>query len=408
MKRYNANMFQNLNKKYYDAPLSSGFVSLYIGKTIVMLASAFLGIFLPIFLYELFNQSLSLVAIYYGVGYLSYGLVVSLGGKFISKFGFRKALQVSVFFGALIYVSFYFMDQSNLLFLIPISLLALTLHRLFYWLPFHVDFAKFTNKKNRARQVSVFRATRLILSIFAPLAAGFLIIKFGFDVLFIIAIVLFIISGIPYLTIPHTKEKFSWSLKRTYQELFSKNKRKIIIAYVADGSENVVGLVIWPIFIYQLLNGDYFQVGAISTFIIAMTVVLQLALGKHIDLKKSQGKILKWGSVFYSLGWLIKIFIVTAFQIFLAGAYHSIARIFLRTPFELLTYEIAADQGHYVDEFTVLHEMAMNFGKVMTILLVIMMSPYFSIQWIFLVAAVATLVFNLLNVERREKKLIYS
>jgi MFS family permease len=254
----------------------------------------------------------------------------------------------------------------------------------------------------------VFRATRLILSIFAPLAAGFLIIKFGFDVLFIIAIVLFIISGIPYLTIPHTKEKFSWSLKRTYQELFSKNKRKIIIAYVADGSENVVGLVIWPIFIYQLLNGDYFQVGAISTFIIAMTVVLQLALGKHIDLKKSQGKILKWGSVFYSLGWLIKIFIVTAFQIFLAGAYHSIARIFLRTPFELLTYEIAADQGHYVDEFTVLHEMAMNFGKVMTILLVIMMSPYFSIQWIFLVAAVATLVFNLLNVERREKKLIYS
>lgn len=401
-------MFKNLNRKYYDAPLSSGFVSLYMGKTIVLIASAFLSIFLPIFLYELFGQNLSLVAVYYGIGYLSYALVVSFGGKFLNKFGFRKALQVSVFFGALVYIAFYFMDQDNFLYLIPIALLATTLHRLFYWLPFHVDFAKFTNKKNRARQISVFRATRLTLSIFAPLVAGFLIVQFGFDALFVIAIILFIVSGIPYLAIPHTKEKFSWSLKQTYQELFSKNKRKIIIAYVADGSENVVGLVIWPIFIYQLLNGNYFQVGAISAFIIAITVILQLSLGKHIDLKKSQGKILKWGSIFYSFGWIIKIFIVTAFQIFLAGAYHSIARIFLKTPFELLTYDIAADQGHYVDEFTVLHEMAINFGKAMTIFLVIIMSPYFSIQWIFILAAMATLVFNLLNIDRREKKLIYA
>jgi len=401
-------MFRNLTKKYCEVPLSHGFVSLYTGKTIVLIAGALLGIFLPIFLYDLFNQNFRLVVIYYGFGYLLYGLTVSLGGKFLNKFGFRKALQTSVFFGALFYATFYLMDRNNLVYLIPLSILALTLYRLFYWLPFHVDFAKFTDRKIRARQVSIFQTTRLILGVFAPLVAGFLIMRFNFDVLFVIAIVLFIASGIPYLDIPRTRERFSWRWKQTWAEFFSRKRRRVILAYAADGGESVIGLIIWPVFIYQLLNGNYFQVGAISTLVIGVTVVLQLSLGKYIDLKKSQEKALKWGSVFYSLGWVIKIFIVTAFQIFLAGAYHSITRIFLRTPFDFLTYEIAADQGHYVDEFTVLHEIAINLGKVCMIGLVIFVSFYFSIQWLFLLAAMVTLVFNSLKAERREEQLTYS
>ena len=247
-------------------------------------------------------------------------------------------------------------------------------------------------------------ATRLIFGIFIPLIAGFVIMRFGFDVLFVIAIILYFVSGIPYLTIPHTRERFSWTWKQTWQEFFSKKRRKINLAYVADGAENIIGVVVWPIFIYQLLNGNYFQVGAISTLIIGITVIIQLILGKYIDVESSQEKVLKWGSFFYSIGWIIKIFISTAFQIFVVGTYHGIASIFLRTPFDALTYEIAADQEHYVDEFTVLHEMALQLGRSLMIILVILISLYFAIQWVFILAALATIVFNLL--QRKEAKLI--
>jgi hypothetical protein len=50
-------MWKSLEKKYLDRPLSQGFVSLYTGKTIAMVVSALLGLFLPIFLYELFNKN---------------------------------------------------------------------------------------------------------------------------------------------------------------------------------------------------------------------------------------------------------------------------------------------------------------------------------------------------------------
>lgn len=84
-------------------------------------------------------------------------------------------------------------------------------YRLAYWLPYHVDFAKFTTKKDRGRQISIIEATRSVMKIFAPLIAGFIVSRFNFDALFVLAMILFSVSGIFYLTIPRTREKFSWS-----------------------------------------------------------------------------------------------------------------------------------------------------------------------------------------------------
>jgi len=396
-------MFGLLGKNYFDKPLSHGFVSLYTGRTIMMVAGALLGLFLPIFIYNLFNQNLTAVVLYYGVGYFIYGITINIGARFLNKFGFRKALQISVFLAALFYVIFYFIDKNNLLELIPLSIFVLVFFRLFHWLPYHVDFAKFSDKKNRAKQLSVLKATRLAMGIFIPLVSGFIISRLGFDYLFIISIVLYLVSSVPYMTIPRTRERFIWSWKETWRQFFSKERRKMVLAYFADGAEGMVGMAVWPIFIYQLLDGNYFQVGMLSSLIIGITVTLQLFMGKYVDKKASKRKIVRLASVLYSIGWLIKIFITTAFQIFVVGAYHSITSIFLRTPFDALTYEIAADQGHYVDEFTVLREMALNTGRAFMTILIILISFYFAIQWVFILAALASIILNLL--EQREIRL---
>ena len=66
-------------------------------------------------------------------------------------------------------------------------------------------------------------------------------------------------------------------------------------------------------------------------------------------------------------------------------------------PFESLNYDIAADQGHFVDEFTVLREMAINLGKGFMAILLIFISFFFGIQWTFLSAALATIFIGLLK-----------
>ncbi len=128
-----------------------------------------------------------------------------------------------------------------------------------------------------------------------------------------------------------------------WQRLFSPHNRPIAFSLMANGAENVIGIVVWPIFIFLLLNGNYLEVGAVSGFIIGGTVILQLLAGKYIDEIAKKSDVLKLGSVLYALGWIVKIFVLTAFHIFIAGLYHSLTKILTRTTFETMFYELAAD-----------------------------------------------------------------
>ena len=387
-------------KHYFRGHVPDGFSSLYTAKTINFAASGLLGIFLPIFLYNLFEGDFALTMMWYLIGSLLYMIVVAYGAQFLDKVGFRRSLQISAVLGALFYLTFYFMDIGGpIQYLVPLSIITLTAWRMTYWLPYHIKFTQLTDKKNRGKQVSVMLATASLLGIFAPIIAGTLITKLGFDILFIIAIVLFLASGIPYVTIPRTHEKYSWSYKETWRQLFLKKNRTIVVPMMADGAENVIGVVVWPIFIFNILDGNYFEVGAVSTLIIGFTIIVQLLTGSYID-GKGKRKLLRLGSILYSLGWIFKIFVATTFHIFVAGIYHSVMKVFTRTPFDTLVYEIAADQGHYIDEFSTLREMAISMGKALMLIVTIVISLYTSVVWTFVFAAAASLLFNILYVKQ--------
>jgi len=384
---------------YLDHKISKGFKALYKSRIIIYIASGLLGLYVPIFLFDLFGQSLRSVAMFYLVGNILYGGTVMYGAKWLNRFGFRKSLQVASLFGSVYFFLFYFINGDNLKLLIPLIIIVLSIFRLLYWIPYHVDFAKFSNKKNRGREISLVGATSNIIAIFTPIVAGFIITKFSFQVLFIIAVFLYALSIIPLFKIPRTREKFTWTVKKTWQKFFSKERRPEVLALMADGAESSIGTIVWPIFMFQVLNGDYLKLGFISTIIVGVTIVLQLIVGKYTDENISREKLLKFGSTFYAIGWIIKIFIITAFQIFVVDAYQKLMKIFMRTPFDAMIYEKAADEGHYVDEFTVIREMAINFGRSLMLILVIIFSLFADIQITFILGAIAAVSFNLLKVK---------
>lgn len=360
-----------------------------------MVGEGLLGIFLPIFLYLLFDGDLFAVALYYGIGYFSYLFFLFFGTRFLNAFGFRRALRTSVFLAAAYFAIFYFVDADNWRYLLPLALVLIGVYRLFYWLPYHIDFAKFTSKADRGKELSAIAITRNVLGAILPVVGGFVAFKFGFDALFFVAIIVYLLSGIPYLTLPHTREKFRWGYKKTLQEFFNPRRKGVILAFFGFGIQSTVGIIVWPIFIFKLLNANLLEVGGISTLIVITAVLLQYLVGKNIDDRPGEkNRILRTGSLLYSLGWILKIFVITAGHIFVVGAYHQIVDIFTRTPFQALKYEMAADQGHYVDEFTVIYEMALQLGKIFGIAGIIIISFYLPIQWTFILAAGASIMLN--------------
>ena len=380
--------------KYFNNNLSPGFVALFSGRMIQFAANGMMGLFLPVFLLQKIGR-IDYVFLYYLVGSLLYILMLPfLSSVIINKIGINRSLRISVIFDVLFYICMIFIDRNIWLFLL-ISILILTLSRLTFWTPFHTDFAKFIDRIDRGKGVSLMWATKAFLSILMPIAAGFLITIYGFNVVFIIVLMLLASAVIPFLALPKVIETFSWTAWQTIKNLFKKNNRALVVANIANGAENVVGLIIWPIFIWQVLEGNFLEMGAISSGIIFITILLQLVAGKYTDIFDKR-KILRWGTGFYAIGWLAKTFILTASQIFILGAYHSITQIFKNTPFDSLNYEIIADKGHYVDEFTVLREIAVHIGKIIMLALAVYLSLNFGINLTFILAALASLFVNVL------------
>jgi len=385
--------------EYLNHKLSKGFKALYKSRLIIYIATGLLGLYIPIFLFNLLDQNLKSVAYFYLIGNITYGLLVMYGAKFLNKFGFRKSLQIAALVGTLYFSFFYFLNENNIKLLLPLIILTLLIYRLLYWIPYNVDFAKFANKKNRGKEIGLVGASSNVIAIFTPLIAGFIITKFSFQVLFFVAILLYLASVIPLFKIPKTYEKFTWTIKQTWQNFFSKKRRPEILAFMADGAESSIGAIVWPIFMFQILKGDYLKLGIISTIIVGVTIILQLLVGKYTDKKRNRQKLLRFGSTFYALGWIIKIFIATAFQIFIVDSYQKLMKIFMRIPFDAMTFEKAADEGHYVDEFTVIREMALNAGRALMLIFVIFFSFFVDIQITFILGAVASMLFNFLRVK---------
>ena len=125
--------------------------------------------------------------------------------------------------------------------------------------------------------------------------------------------------------------------------------------------------------------------------------------GRYLDRIGEKGRALKAGSILYAFGWIVKIFVVTAFHVFIAGLYHKITKVVTDTSYDAIFYELAADQGHFVDEFTVLGEMAIQIGKIIAMGLVATLALFVGLEWTFLIGAVASLAFTALSIKEEKR-----
>lgn len=371
----------------------TGVVSLYANRIIQQVAQGLLGIFVPVFLLESFG-SLNAVFIYYILAYTLYLFFVTPGAILASKITFRRGLIFSVFGGAVFYFCLFVFDKNILLFA-GISLIAATFDRVLYWIPYHSGFAKFTDKENRGRIIGIFSAIFALFAASLPLIAGLIISTFNFEILFLIAIVIYVSSIFPLANMPKINEYYSFGLVQTWKILFHKRDRKILFSYMADGAQDTVGIIIWPIFMWMVLDGDFTAVGLLSSLIVLTTIVIQLAVGSYTD-KIDKKTLIKYGSVLYSIGWVIKAFVNTGFHIFVVSSYHNFSSIIMRTPFSALMYEKAADAGHYMDEYSVLRSMSINLGRILMLVATLILVNFTGLQASFILAAIAALFINLI------------
>jgi MFS transporter, YQGE family, putative transporter len=372
--------------------LSGALTALYSNRILQQVASGLIGIFFPILLYTKFDFSIYAVALYYFINWTLWFFTVPIGAKIMSRIGLKYSLIFSVMIGWAWYYFVRLFEMHGILAFLGLAIIVVNFDRMLYWVPYHTSFAEFTDRRTRGKQMSFLISIASIVSIAIPFISGQIISQYGYDVLFIIALVLYVMSVIPLFLMPSIKENFSFGYFETFKKVFCKKNRKMLLAYAADGMQGMVGMVIWPIFIWLLLDKDYSSVGLVASLIIVTSLFLRLIMGNLAD-RFDKRRVLKWGALLSAIGWMVKMFVQSGFQIFVASTYHSFATIVMRTPFDALMYEKAADSGHYVDEYTVIREMCLTFGRLLMlgiICLIFFLTGSFILA--FFVAGLASLV----------------
>lgn len=381
-----------------------GFLQLFVAKRLIQgLATAMLGMFVPIFLYEKTGELFWIVGLFYAAISVGYALFLVPGMHVTNRIGFSRALAFGSVFAVSQFVLFYFANESNIWWMLTPLVVLMVLYRIFHWVPYHVDFTAFTKGGERGRDVSLMFATIAFMGMLGPILAGYIVQNSGYPILFAIAVVLLTLSGISYMFVPAVDEKFTWTYKETVQQLLSPKFRNVFVGEMANGAEVIISLIAWPIFLFHVLNGNMLEIGALSTVIVAVTIVVQLIVGKHMDGKGSNKiQTLKRGSMLYAAGWVFKIFVVSAGQIFFVGLYHNITKIFIKTPYSAILYDMSGEQGRYVDEFTVMREMASHIGRALALGVMVALTLFLSIEWTFLIGVIASLAVNAIYQAQRD------
>jgi len=373
--------------------IKKGLFALGLHKLLNQFGAGLFGLFLPIFLFEFFGFRAWAVFLYGAVYYFLAFVFEPFGAKVMTKIGLKKSMVLGVLFYVAFFASLLLKDFCPLWLVTILSLGLFSIWHAIYWVPFHTAFAESAPRKKLGEVIGLISAARSFIQILVPVVSGWMILSFGYSFLIIIALIFIALSALPIFFIHVGEEKFEFGYWQTFKILFSKKERSLLVLYAAEGAENAIGFLVWPIFLFLLFKGKYLEVGAVASAIVGVSIILEIFIGRLSDSWNPQ-KIFRLGVGLTSLGWLLRMFVTTASQVFLVGAYHGLACILMNTPFEAIMYTRAADAGHYVDEYTVLREMALGLGRTMMFIVLIVLVSLLGFPPAFLLAAVATIVFG--------------
>lgn len=236
---------------------------------------------LPVFLY-IKGFSIGFIFLFHGftniAGYFFTDKVI----PYVLKTNIKRVLIIGVLFYIMFGFAAMFITTANYWWLL--AFLFLSLQSLFYFPARHLFFVEIAARKTVGLQTGVLNAVSLIARVIGPIVAGGVAIIASFNSVFLFGAVVMFFSVVPVLFI---QTKVEIDFKR--EEFVRMKKNNVIftktrLAYIADGMNNVISYLMWPLLFFLLLgNEDFFQLGSLVTITSAISAVIMIFVGHLFD-----------------------------------------------------------------------------------------------------------------------------
>ncbi len=336
---------------------------LYVSVALKSFAISMISIFLPIYLLKL-NYSLTTVLIFFAILNISHALFIIPAAKISSKYGFKHSISYSIPVLIIFYLALSTLEQFHW----PIYLLAVIfgINNALYWMGYHVDFSKFSNKKNRGKEIGKAKIVSLIFHVLGPIIGGLIITFIGFSALFVIVSILLLASVIPLFFSKDIHNPINFSIRGIFKGQSTKNT----FAFIGHGIESGAASVIWPVFIFFSILNNFTTLGLISSLSVSFSLLFVFIIGRFSDVRRRL--VLKIGSLLNTVIWGIRFFIKTTFQVFIIDSFYGVSQTLIQIPFDALSYD-KANKANIV-KFIIFREIIIQIARTVFFLIMAIMA----------------------------------
>ena len=351
--------------------LNKELVEMYISMGLRSLALAMGGIFIPLYLFKELGYSFVSVMWFYFIVYGVMALSTPLSAIVSSKLGLKRSILLSVPFSLI----FIYLLNSLKYNLVHYSIVAIIegISLSLFWIAFHTDFANFSDKKNRGKEVGIWFGSSLILSIIGPIVGGFLLKFYGFSFLFGVVSCLLIWSVVPLFFSGEKHVKYKFDIKK----VFLRKNFKDSWGFISYGIEGISVAIFLPLFVFLILN-DYVSLGIVSSIMGFTSVILIPIMGILSD-KVGKKPLIKIGALLNFFGWIIVSFVKNFWQIIIVSGFGRLVFIMVDLPFSSFVYDKANKNKNKVVEYLVFREIILFIGRGVILLSVILFVNLFNL-----------------------------
>lgn len=220
--------------------------------------------------------SFPVVMLVFAGSYVGRLFIRPLAVQSIYKYGLKRSTIFGTVFSAGLFLIYPFIDGINAWLILFAVYLAI--QDILYWLPYHTFYALAGETETRGKQLAIQEVLINCMQVLVPLSGGVLAHIFGFNALYIAALLAALLSVIPLLFTrdihPEAKITFKQALKKT-------NRHGLLLAMGYSFYDNG-GTVLWTIVIYMTAE-NLITFGGLVTYELLIGVVLAWIVGHHVD-----------------------------------------------------------------------------------------------------------------------------
>ena len=392
-----------------DKDILTEHAALYLTQAIRAFAIASIGIFLPIYIYIhsqeylIFNNDLVLNGLVWGFLYFmlrSLGTLIfsSLLLKTIfSKIHLNRSMFLSLVI-EIVEIVLWLLAAQNLYLMLLAGLLA-GLKVTLFWIPYHIYFVRKFEQGSYGKNIGMRFLFEKFLTGFAPLFGGIIIATVGFEVLFVISILILLASALPILLTVHEWKHQDHSIPNILKDfVFNKRYKLLTISYIGEYIENSVYTIAWPVLLF-LGIASFVKIGtlaSVTTVISAFTAVLA---GRAID-KHGTRLIHGIGVFFNTLLHIPRVFLRSALGLYVIDITDRLNSPLYVIPNISLSYE-KAKRNDRPSDFIIYRELVAHSAITITCLILVFALSNLSVwRWIFLLAAFGSSLVYFVDLDR--------